>query len=85
MRPFGVPEVFLLVAAENAAVVGNEVCDVVEFGAVCFDDGARHDADAEFFRERLVGGKIRLRERAGLEEQRGRGKPVGEMVFRKDC
>jgi len=48
MGSLGMPEVLLLVAPEDAAVVGDEVGDIVELGAVGFDDGAGHDADGEF-------------------------------------
>jgi len=81
MRPFGVPQVFLLVPAQDAAVAGDEVGDVVQLGAMALDDGARHDADGELLGEALVGGEIALRIRARLEEAWLRRQPVGQMVF----
>lgn len=58
------PDVFLPVGAENAAVVGDEVCRVVEavaffpFGLalVSFDDAPRDEADIQLLCEGLVGG-----------------------------
>lgn len=57
------PNVLLLVGAEDAAVVGDEVCGVVEvesffpvgFGLVPLDDASRHQADMELLCEGLVG------------------------------
>ncbi len=60
MRAFRVPEVLLLVGGENGAVIGDEVCDVLKVVGMFFYDGARDDADIEFFGERLIGFEVGL-------------------------
>lgn len=60
MRPFGMPEVFLLVGGEDGAGVGDEVGDVEKVVAVLFDDGAGDDVDVELGSEGAVGVQIFL-------------------------
>jgi hypothetical protein len=58
------PYVLLPVGAEDAAIVGDEVCRVVDaesffpigFSLMSFDDAPRDEADLELLCEGLVGG-----------------------------
>jgi hypothetical protein len=60
VRPFRVPEVFLLVLPEDGAIVGDEGCYVQEGRAVLFDDGAGDDADVELGGKDAVGVEVCL-------------------------
>jgi hypothetical protein len=58
------PDVLLPVGTEDAAVIGDEVCRVVEaelffplgFSSVPFDNTSRDEADMQLLCEGLVGG-----------------------------
>lgn len=54
MRALRVPEVLLLVAAEDLAVVGDEGGDVEELVAVFLADGPRDDVDVQLLGQRAV-------------------------------
>ena len=77
MRAFWVPEVLLLVGAEDLALVGDEIRDVQEFGASLFDDGAGDEADVAFFGEGAVRVDIFLVLGAEDGELGVIGEPVG--------
>ena len=69
------PDVLLAIGAQDSAIVGDEVCRVVEKGfpvgtRVFLDDCSWYYADLQLFRERLVVGEV-LGGIAGLDSPAG--------------
>lgn len=82
MIPFGMPEVLLLVVAQNGAAVGDEVGDVDQFTVVCrLHNRTRDEADIELFGQRTICVTIFSVRGTYFKEFGILRNPVGEMVF----
>lgn len=63
MRPLGMPDIFLAVGSEDTAVIGDEVCGIIEesclVGAcMLLDQSPRDQADFELLCEGSVVGQV---------------------------